>query len=77
MASQPRPPNIVQHFPGGDTSQPADYITYEIINGVTYTWRLDFTWAASRVRSDGSISDAQTGHYRAVYGRSDTGGVDI
>ena len=42
------PANIVQHFPGGDTSQPADYITYdEIINGVTYTWRLDFTWAAN------------------------------
>lgn len=42
------PTNIIQHFPGGDTSQPADYITYdEIINGVTYTWRLDFTWAAN------------------------------
>jgi hypothetical protein len=42
------PANIVQHFPGGDTSQPADYITYdETINGATYTWRLDFTWAAN------------------------------
>lgn len=42
------PKNLVQHFPGGDTSQPADYIEYQQdVNGITYTWHLDLTWAAN------------------------------